>query len=460
MLAAAALAEGAVTGVVRKGPLTLLTLSDGAAEVSWLSDSSFRFTRCWQSACLSRQDADASVELKFREAAGELIWETPYVRLRMKRVDVSVTVENAAEGRAFLSQGPVKRASPAGLEVAITPAAAERLYGLNAGKMDVRGEVAETAAPFLMSAAGYGLHFGMPGMYRFDLTAGIAVRNIQARQWEQFFYYGPTPKEILEEHHAVRGAIRNPKLGDLRGKPDYGRNVRGFGELAAASMSGVLVPLVADELAWKSFAPGREWDWYLYTYLCEARDRGLPVIRPLAMQYPEDAEGALLTDEFLLGDEVLVAAGQRTYLPRGVWTDLRTGERHRGRQWVETPAPPRLFARNGTILPMLAGEVTELHYFPKLGAEFFLSEPPAGDFISQMHAGPAGDILRLEIEAKAERRYEWVVHHVPDASAVTAVGGDPPPWRYDPVKRELRVPAAAAEGANVILNVTLAGPLE
>jgi hypothetical protein len=77
-----------------------------------------------------------------------------------------------------------------------------------------------------------------------------------------------------------------------------------------------------------------------------------------------------------------------------------------------------------------------------------------------MHAGPAGDILRLEIEAKAARRYEWVVHHVPDAVSVALVGGDPPPWRYDAAKRELRVPAAAAEGANVILNVTLAGPLE
>ena len=51
-----------------------------------------------------------------------------------------------------------------------------------------------------------------------------------------------------------------------------------------------------------------------------------------------------------------------------------------------------VFARNGTILPLdTAGGGLTLHYFPKLGAEFFLVEEDAW---TQAHAAPAADVLR------------------------------------------------------------------
>ena len=46
---------------------------------------------------------------------------------------------------------------------------------------------------------------------------------------------------------------------------------------------------------------------YFNVYAEESRDRGLPLIRALAMQYPTDAEAAKVSDEFMLGDELLVA---------------------------------------------------------------------------------------------------------------------------------------------------------
>lgn len=436
----------------------MLTLNDGAAEISWISESTFRFTRCWSAACLSRADGDASVNLKFRESPAELVWETDYLRLRLKRLDLSLSAEHVSDGTRYLTQSGVVRAKPSGLEARMQLKPDERIHGLNTGKLNVRGEKVDTASPLAISSGGYGLYFGMPGMYTFDLTGGLLVRNIQARQWEQFFYYGPAPKEILEEHQAITGPIRAPVMADLRRKPEYGRDVAGMEQVAAASMSGVLVPLIAGELAWKSFAPSPTWDLYLYTYLCEARDRGLPVIRPLAMQFASDKEGATLTDEFMLGDEVLVGLGPRAYLPQGVWTDLASGAVHRGRQWIEAPHAPRKFARNGTILPLMANGVLELHYFPRLGAEFFLSEP-GGEEISQIHAGPAGDVLRLEIESKANRRYEWVVHHVSDLRDLSAIGVERAEARYDEARRELRIPVAARAGGGIILNVSLKEPL-
>ena len=182
--------------------------------------------------------------------------------------------------------------------------------------------------------------------------------------------------------------------------------------------------------------PGESLRWrarlipYLLAYGYEARVRGTPLVHPLAMQFPKDAVAARHSDEFMVGDEMLVAPvlgpeeSVRVYLPQGIWTDLRTDEVHKGRQEITVRAAPDqipIFTRNGTILPLAAeipGGPMELHYFPKLGAEFFLYEEELGE-VSQVHAAPAGEFLRLEIESLQERTYEWIVHHTPACRKVT-----------------------------------------
>src|SRR5206468_159871 len=56
------------------------------------------------------------------------------------------------------------------------------------------------------------------------------------------------------------------------------------------------------------------------------------------------------------------------------------------------------------------GNRVELHYMPNLGGEFFQWELQSNAY-SQYHAAPANDYLRVEIESKAARTYEWVLHH-------------------------------------------------
>lgn len=306
------------------------------------------------------------------------------------------------------------------------------------------------------------MYFGMPGAYDIDAGASrgasLRIRNAQAQQWEQFVYYGPTPKEILEEHHIISGAFPAPTLDDLRrGKPAYARDIPAIGDLAPAAMSGILVPALKQVLAWSEYMSGPQWEPYLYTYLCEARDRGIPVVRPLAMQFPSDEQSASVTHSLMIGDEVLVATTPRTYLPPGVWTDLETGQVHRGKQSIDTPNPPRRLARNGTILPIQAAGALELHYFPRLGAEFFLSE--SSDGLSQIHAAPAGDQLRLEIESSAARNYEWVVHNVSAARSSSAIGAPASAHRYDAARRELRIAVRAPADSDIIINVVLEEPL-
>ena len=95
----------------------------------------------------------------------------------------------------------------------------------------------------------------------------------------------------------------------------------------------------------------------------------------------------------------------------------------------------------------------ELHYYPRLGAEFFLSEPEA-ETISQFHAAPAGPYMRLQIESQLARDYEWVLHHV------SAPAKPEPGWHYDRKKQELRIPIHAAANSDIITRFALKKPLE
>ncbi len=67
---------------------------------------------------------------------------------------------------------------------------------------------------------------------------------------------------------------------------------------------------------------------YLYAHAVEAHRAGKPIAKPLWFAYPEDTRVRDAWDEFLLGDDILVAPvwklGTRTrdvYLPAGAWVD-------------------------------------------------------------------------------------------------------------------------------------------
>ncbi|HEY2014605.1 MAG TPA: hypothetical protein VGH38_13940, partial [Bryobacteraceae bacterium] len=215
----------------------------------------------------------------------------------------------------------------------------------------------------------------------------------------------------------------------------------------------------------------KQLDTFFATYAAESQLKGFPIWHPLPFQFPDDPECVRHTDEFMLGDEMLIAPiyvpGNRrqVYLPQGIWTNLETNETLPGRRTitVDTPKLP-VFARNGTIVPLESAGRMALHYFPTLGAEFFLLESDPDDW-TQVHAAPAADVMRLEIEAKRAREYEWVVHHVERPSEVSfeerkyrevasAAAITDGTWFYDAGKKNLHVRARTAAGDDCIINLS------
>ena len=92
-----------------------------------------------------------------------------------------------------------------------------------------------------------------------------------------------------------------------------------------------------------------------------AHTRGLPVMRPMVLEFPRDRTAATVDTQYMLGDSLLVApvfseTGDVTYyVPEGTWTHLLTGERVVGPRWVEErhdfDSLP-LLVRPGTVLPV------------------------------------------------------------------------------------------------------------
>jgi alpha-glucosidase (family GH31 glycosyl hydrolase) len=201
----------------------------------------------------------------------------------------------------------------------------------------------------------------------------------------------------------------------------------------------------------------------------EARERGIPMLHPLPIQFPKDPDAAKVSDEFMLGDELLVAplvddqTSRDVYFPMGIWTRLSDNRVFQGRKTVTIEGDELpLFARNGAVLP-LGSNPMKLHYFPRLGGEFFIFESDLGEY-SQVHAGPAGDFMRLEMESKKDRDYEWIVHHLDRPREITAgettyssVGSRerlrPGSWFYDAANQNLHVRALAGANADVIINI-------
>lgn len=100
---------------------------------------------------------------------------------------------------------------------------------------------------------------------------------------------------------------------------------------------------------------------YTYTLAWQAHTQGLPMMRPLVLNYPEDTRVWELGSEYLWGDDLLVAPVTRAgathwpvYLPATRWHDFWTHEVHEGAGGISVEAPLDrlpLLVRSGAIIP-------------------------------------------------------------------------------------------------------------
>ena len=101
---------------------------------------------------------------------------------------------------------------------------------------------------------------------------------------------------------------------------------------------------------------------YLYAAFYRYHLEGLPPVRALALEFPEDRAVRDIDDEYMFGDLLLVApfigtaTEREVYLPTGGdWVDFRTNEVHPGGSTItkhDAPGNIPLFVKMNSILPL------------------------------------------------------------------------------------------------------------
>ena len=101
---------------------------------------------------------------------------------------------------------------------------------------------------------------------------------------------------------------------------------------------------------------------YVYAQAKDSSEHGLPMVRALFLEYPDDPGSWNVDDEYLFGSSLLVAplmeensTGRNVYLPPGTWIDYQTGTSYGG-GWQKIEAgklPVVILVRDGTVLPQI-----------------------------------------------------------------------------------------------------------
>lgn len=100
---------------------------------------------------------------------------------------------------------------------------------------------------------------------------------------------------------------------------------------------------------------------YVYAQAKDCSNRGLPMVRALFVEYPDDPGTWLVEDEYLFGSQILVAPlmesgdSRDCYLPKGKWIDYQSGEVYNG-GWQRIKAgqiPAVILVRDGSLIPVV-----------------------------------------------------------------------------------------------------------
>ena len=100
---------------------------------------------------------------------------------------------------------------------------------------------------------------------------------------------------------------------------------------------------------------------YIYDAMYQASVTGIPPMRPMVFDFPQDGEFAKTDDQFMFGDDMLVAPvlteGARTRdvrLPAGIWYDFWSGTKYDGAKTISIEASLTripILVKSGAIIP-------------------------------------------------------------------------------------------------------------
>jgi alpha-glucosidase len=177
---------------------------------------------------------------------------------------------------------------------------------------------------------------------------------------------------------------------------------------------------------------------YIYNVMQHASETGLPALRPLFLDFPDDEEAAAMDDEFLFGSDLLVAPvlwegadGRDVYLPAGDWFDYWTGRHYAGNSTISIPVTLDsipVFVRGGGFI-FCQPVVQNTGEMP--GNPLRVLVAPAAESEASLYEDD-GESLQYRTGDFLKRRF----HQVRNEQSVT-IEISAPEGSYRPAKRDL-----------------------
>jgi alpha-D-xyloside xylohydrolase len=226
-------------------------------------------------------------------------------------------------------------------------------------------------------------------------------------------------------------------IGGFEGTPDaavYKRWIA-FGLLSSHSRlhgsGSYRVPWLFDEEAVDVLRTFTRLKMRLMPYLAGAARQvtaeGTPMMRAMALAFPDDPGCTYLDRQYLLGDDLLVApvltaTGEVSYyVPPGTWTNFITGERLTGPRWVTEQhgfGSIPLLARPGAVIPVGAvddrpdydyadGVTLRLYEIPDGARVTTLIDPGGQEFTTTR----SGNTIRVTAATSGNTSGDWQVWH-------------------------------------------------
>lgn len=176
---------------------------------------------------------------------------------------------------------------------------------------------------------------------------------------------------------------------------------------------------------------------YLFAKACEAHEQGIPMMRAMFVEFPDDPGCDTLDRQYMLGDALLVAPVFSPdgvvdyYLPAGRWTNLLSGQSVQGGRWVREQhgfLSLPLMVRPNTVLPMGAvddrpdydyADGVTFHVFELAdGADVHTTVPDLrGRPATVLHTRREGEHLRFQAEGDT-RRWQILLRNTSDVREV------------------------------------------
>ena len=364
-----------------KIPSDVIHFDTGWFGVDWQCDYEFAKDRF--------KDPKGMLDQLKRDGFHTCLWQLPYFtpknRFFRELVDGGMAVKNAA-GSLPYEDAVLDLSNPKTVKWYQDKIANLIKLGVGAIKCDF-GEAAPYDGFYYSGRGGLYEHNLYPVRYNKALFEAVKANSGEGVIWARSAWAGSQRYPL---HWGGDAATTNTgMLGDLRGGLSFGLSGFSFwshdmGGFVTASPEDIYrrwlpfgflsshtrahgapptEPWLISESFTKAFRQAAEMKYklmpYVYAQAKDCSERGLPMVRALLVEFPEDPGAWLVEDEYMFGSQILVApllesGNSRTcYLPKGKWIDYQTGKVYEGGyQTIKVgEIPCVILVRDGSLIP-------------------------------------------------------------------------------------------------------------